>query len=162
MAYQRMETGGARDFGEDAADVRVEDIMTALCATVTRGTSVRDAARVMRDRDVGFLPVCEPGGHVLGVLTDRDLVLGVLAADRPVSAPVEEVMTPDPVVCHKDDDLRTCERLMSDNRIGRLLVLGDEGRLVGIVSVTDLAQVENDLGVAALLADVKIGDADTH
>src|SRR5687768_9990388 len=109
-----------------AEGVRVEDVMTAEVASVTRMAFVRDAARVMRDRDIGFLPVCEADGTVVGVVTDRDLVLGILAADRSPSTAVEEVMTPDPIVCYTTDDLAWCERLMSENQINRMVVVGED------------------------------------
>jgi CBS domain-containing protein len=142
--------------------VRVEDVMTAAVASVTRMAHVRDAARVMRDRDIGFLPVCEADGTVVGVVTDRDLALGVLASDRAPSTAVEEVMTPDPIVCYASDDLAWCERLMSENQINRMVVVGDDEKLVGVISLADLAAVEDDETVGDVVSDVKLGEAEPH
>jgi CBS domain-containing protein len=143
-----------------AEGVRVEDVMTAEVASVTRMAFVRDAARVMRDRDIGFLPVCEADGTVVGVVTDRDLVLGILAADRSPSTAVEEVMTPDPIVCYTTDDLAWCERLMSENQINRMVVVGEDERLAGVISLADLAGVEDEADLGEVVADVKLGEAD--
>jgi CBS domain-containing protein len=167
MASSRKDSDQNRDpgrqvmpeSGEDVDGLCVEDVMTADVATVSRGTSVREAAMLMRDRDIGFLPVCEADGAVAGVVTDRDLVLGVLATDRPSSTKVEEVMTPDPVVCYGTDDLSECERLMSENQINRMIVLGDNDRLVGVVSVADLVEVESEEEVGEVVADVKQDEA---
>ena len=136
----------------------VENVMSADVATVTPDTSAREAARIMRDRDIGFLPVCDVEGGVLGVLTDRDLVLGVLAADRGGDLPVEEVMTPDPITCRGQDDLRTCERLMSEHQVHRMVVIGEDGHLEGVVSLADLAAVETEQALGDVVADVRLGN----
>jgi CBS domain-containing protein len=146
----------------DASGVKVEDVMTSSVASLTRMAHVRDAARMMRDRDIGFLPICEADGTVVGVVTDRDLVVGVLAADRAPSTPVEDVMTPDPVVCYASDDLAWCERLMSDNQINRMVVVGDDERLVGVISLADVAAADSEEAVGEVLSDVKLGEAEPH
>jgi CBS domain-containing protein len=160
MADQMKETslGGV----EASEPTRVESVMTAAVASVRRMAHARDAARLMRDRDIGFLPVCEADGSVVGVVTDRDLVLGVLAADRPATTAVEEIMTPDPIVCYASDDLDWCERLMSENQINRMVVVGDDERLVGVVSLADLAGVESEGVVGEVVADVKLGEPERH
>jgi CBS domain-containing protein len=153
MASERDDSGG---------DVRVEDVMSVSVASVTRRAFARDAARMMRDRDIGFLPVCEADGTVVGVVTDRDLVVGVLAADQPPTIPVEEIMTPDPIVCYASDDLAWCERLMSENQVNRMVVVGDDERLVGVISLADLAMVESEEAVGGVVSDVKLGEAEPH
>ncbi len=143
-------------------DLRVEDVMTEDVATLTPLCNAKKAAVLMRDRDVGFLPVVAEDGRVVGVVTDRDLVLGVLASDRPASTPAKDVMTPDPVTCTVGDDLQECERLMSENQINRMVVLGEDGKLAGVVSLADLALVETDHAVGDLVADVRLGDGDAR
>jgi CBS domain-containing protein len=150
------------DETESGGGVRVEDVMTSAVASVTRMARVRDAARVMRDRDIGFLPVCEADGTVVGVVTDRDLVLGVLAADKAPTTAVEDVMTPDPIVCYGSDDLAWCERLMSENGIDRMVVVGDDERLAGVISLADLVVVESQTTVGQVITDVKLGEAERH
>jgi CBS domain-containing protein len=150
----RLGVDGGRSQG-----VRVEEVMSTELVTVTPGTPAGEAARLMRDHDVGFLPVCQSDGSVVGVVTDRDLVLRILADDREVSTPVEEIMTEDVAQCHAADDLEECERLMRANQVTRMLVLGDQEDLVGIVSLADLANYdEDDMRLGNVVADLKSPD----
>ena len=145
--------------GPGARGVRVEEVMSTEIVTVEPSTSAAEAARLMRDHDVGFIPVCQSDGSVVGVLTDRDLVLRVLADGRPNSTRAEEIMTEEVAQCHAADDLGECERLMRANQVTRMLVLGDQDDLVGIVSLADLANHdEDDMRLGNVVADVKATD----
>jgi CBS domain-containing protein len=147
-----VDSGGTRG-------VRVEEVMSTELITAAPGCPAGEAARLMRDHDVGFLPVCESDGSVVGVVTDRDLVLRILADDRPASTVLEEIMTEEVAHCHAADDLGECERLMRGNQVTRMLVLGDEDDLVGIVSLADLANNdEDDMRLGNVVADLKTTD----
>jgi CBS domain-containing protein len=139
--------------------VTAEEVMSTEVVVAEPDTSASDAARLMRDNDIGFLPVCQRDGTVLGVLTDRDLVIRVLADELPSGTRVEEIMTEDVATCHAGDDLAVCERLMRANQVTRMIVLGDDDQLVGIVSLADLANNdEDDQRLGDLVADVKVSD----
>jgi CBS domain-containing protein len=93
----------------------------------------------MKALDIGVLPVCDEEGLV-GMLTDRDLVVRVIAARRdPKAVRVGEAMTPNIVYCFEDDDVSRAAQLLADHQIRRLPVLSREKSLVGIVSLGDLA-----------------------
>ena len=141
--------------------VLVQEVMTAEVFTVPATSSANDAARIMRDNDLGFLPVVQADNSVVGVLTDRDLVVRLLAEDLETSTAVDELMSADLVTCHAGDDLAICEYLMRQNQLKRMVVLGDDDQLAGVVSLADLAQNEDESQVGAVVADVT-GQAEPH
>ena len=112
--------------------------MTKDPETVAPGTTIGDVARMMRDLDVGIIPVVREG-RLLGVITDRDITIRVTATGlNPLETTVQDFMSPNPVSLSPDDDLEKARELMAEHQIRRLLVTeGDE--LVGIVSLGDVA-----------------------
>jgi CBS domain-containing protein len=119
---------------------QVKDVMTPQAEVASPDATVEEAAVVMKTLDIGVLPVCDEEGLV-GILTDRDLVVRVLAAKRdPKAVRVGEVMTPNIVYCFEDEDLSRAAALLAEHQIRRLPVLNrDDRKLVGIVSLGDLA-----------------------
>ena len=119
--------------------MKVSEAMTASVVTVSRDTPLADAARLMRDSDVGPLPVADEG-RLVGVLTDRDITIRAVADGRdPFSTRVDEVMTPKVVCCLDTDDVEHAAEMMQSAQLRRLLVVSEDGRLAGIVSLGDLA-----------------------
>jgi CBS domain-containing protein len=124
--------------------VRVSEAMTPEVVTVPPEALLVDAARLMRDSDIGPLPVCEDG-RLLGVLTDRDITVRAVASGKdPRSTRVAEVMTPEVVSCLESDDVRRAAEVMQSAQLRRLLVVSPDGRLAGIVSLGDLALQTGD------------------
>jgi CBS domain-containing protein len=112
------------------------------------------AARKMREANVGFLPVCDGGGHIVGVLTDRDIAIRVCAeADVPSETTVESVMTADVVACRPRDELRRAEELMVQTHKSRVVVSDEDGKVVGVISLSDVATHE-ERGAARVLRAV--------
>ena len=123
--------------------MQINRIMTEYVEVITLEKSIQEAAKQMRSLDVGVLPVCN-GDRLVGMLTDRDLTIRVVADGRdPKSTTVEEVMTRQVVYCFEDQDIEEAERVMEKHQIRRLPVLNRDKRIVGIVSLGDLA-VKND------------------
>lgn len=119
--------------------MKVREIMTENPACCTPEQTVREAARLMAQNDCGSIPVVEESSRrLLGVVTDRDLAIRVLAEGRGPDTPVREAMTPDPVTCSPDDDVDKVERLMAERQVRRIPV-GENGRVVGVVAQADLA-----------------------
>jgi CBS domain-containing protein len=129
----------------------VSDIMTPIPECCTPDDSVIEVARVMEQRDVGIVPIVESQDtrRVVGVLTDRDIVLRVVAQGRDpnVVISVREVMTPEIVSCAPEDDMLECEALMKEHQIHRILVVDDRGSVVGIVTTADLARAADEAQV---------------
>ena len=110
---------------------------------VSQSLSVREAVRRMADRHIGAVPVID-GERVTGIFTERDVMARVVAAGRdPDRTTVAEVMTRDLVAAHPSDTCQDCLRLMTRAKVRHLLLL-DEGRLVGIVSLRDLLSLDAD------------------
>ncbi len=110
---------------------------------VQRSASVRDAARLMSQRSIGALPVLD-ADRVVGIFTERDVMSRVVAAGRdPASTPVSDVMSTELVVADVREGYETCLRRLQQARVRHLLVL-EEGRLAGVLSLRDLLAVEID------------------
>lgn len=117
--------------------------------------NLHTAARKMRDRDVGFLPVVDEQGQPVGTLTDRDLVVRCLAEDkRPSNVAVREVMSTELVSCGRWDDLRVAEELMARHHKSRILCVGESGGLAGIISLADIAEKEEGAQAVRLMRQV--------
>lgn len=124
------------------------DIMTINPRTVTPSTGLPETVRLMRDLDVGVIPVCDDGGTLLGVVTDRDLVVRCIAEGLdPRSTTVEALATGAPVTISADASVDDVLNTMADHQLRRLLVV-DAGALVGIISEADIAREGNTEEVA--------------
>lgn len=111
--------------------------------SVREDADVATAARVMRDADVGFVPVCGVDGRVVGVITDRDIVVRVCASDLPAArTKVVDVMTRAALSCAPTHTLAHVESLMREHRVTRVLVIDDAGAPAGVISLSDIAQYE--------------------
>jgi CBS domain-containing protein len=118
--------------------MKVKDIMTKNPETVSPGTYIGDVAGLMRDLDVGIVPVVNDD-ELLGVITDRDITIRVTAAGlNPFEVTVQDFTSPNPVTVSPDDSLGKARDLMAEHQIRRLLVT-EGSKLVGIVSLGDLA-----------------------
>lgn len=120
--------------------VLARDIMTSNPASVRPESSLRDVAKIMRDENTGIVPVCEDNGTLLGVVTDRDIVMRTLASDEsPTNAVARDVMTDDVEAVTPDEELHDVVRLMGDRQVRRVPVVERGDRLVGIISMADVA-----------------------
>jgi CBS domain-containing protein len=118
---------------------KIADIMSTDVRTVQPQDSLRRAAQCMQELDVGALPVCD-GERLLGMVTDRDIAVRAIADGlNPDEACVSDIMTPDVAFCTADQDAEEAKRLMGARQVRRLPVIDDSRRLVGIVSLGDLA-----------------------
>jgi CBS domain-containing protein len=108
---------------------------------------------------VGFLPVLDAEGGVAGVLTDRDLVLRLIAEGLDAETPAADLMTGGPVVCGPDEDLRAVEERMMAAHTSRLVVVGAGLRPVGVISLSDVAQAETRARAGKVLGRIKSSSA---
>jgi CBS domain-containing protein len=119
--------------------MRAGEVMTRDVVTVRPDTSVREAARVMKELNVGALPVCD-GQRLVGMVTDRDIVVRATADGmQPDNTLVLAVMTEEVCSCFEDDPVEKIERAMAGRQIRRVPVVDSDKRLVGIVALGDLA-----------------------
>lgn len=119
----------------------VEDIMTRPPITCMASDSGFEAARLMWDHDIGALPVVEADGRLVGMVTDRDLCMAALFKEAPLATiEVRQVMTRNVYACAPTDPPGAAERLMARRQVRRLPVVDPLGRLLGVVSLQDLAR----------------------
>jgi CBS domain-containing protein len=121
---------------------RCKDVMTPEPVVCEPGESVAGAARIMKRQDVGSVPVVESQSskRLVGIVTDRDLVVKVLAGGPSVDrATVRDAMTPNPASCREDDDVEQAMATMKERQVRRMPVVDAGGRLVGIIAQADVA-----------------------
>lgn len=127
--------------------MRVSEVMTTNPTCCIPSDTAQTVAIIMRDEDTGIVPVVEQkgGGKLVGVVTDRDLCLGVLAGRpestevlNPVNIPIKHCMTSSVIYCNPNDTLETVLELMQDNQIRRVFVVDDQNMILGVVSLSDL------------------------
>jgi CBS domain-containing protein len=123
--------------------MRCQDIMTRPVRCVRDTETVAAAARTMEKENIGFVPVCAEPGRVVGILTDRDIALRVVAANlNAATTQVLEVMTREVISCRTTDEVHDATSLMARTKKSRLLVVGPEGKPEGVISLADLARLE--------------------
>ncbi len=120
--------------------MQLKDVMTPSPECIRPDATLQEAARKMRDLDVGPLPICGDDDRLAGMITDRDITVRTVAEGKdPKTTPVREAMTEDVVFGFEDQDVADAARVMEQRQIRRLVVLNRDKRLVGIVSLGDLA-----------------------
>jgi CBS domain-containing protein len=138
----------------------VHEVMTTAPLAVPPHTSVAQAAHVMRDRGIGDVLITHGDGKLAGIITDRDIVIRVIAAELdPNLTPVEDVLTPDAVSVKPMDGMDRVADLMRDHAIRRIPVVDDNGRLIGIVSLGDLAAEDDDGSPLSAISLARTSDA---
>ena len=117
----------------------IKDIMSRNVEVVSAGASLRDAARKMKELDVGLIPVCD-GDRLRGVLTDRDITVRATADGRdPATTMVSEVMSTDLAYGLEDQEVEEAVTVMEARQIRRLPIVNKDKRLIGIVTLADIA-----------------------
>ena len=135
--------------------MRCEKVMKHQIASVSEDDSVQRAALLMREENVGFLPVLDEEGRVIGAITDRDIAIRVCAEDGGArETPIGDVMTREVVACGPNDDLAHAESLMSLYRKSRLMVVSGEGQLLGVISLSDIVERDSNRHAARTLRKI--------
>jgi CBS domain-containing protein len=122
--------------------MRVSEAMTRDVRIATPGQSIREVAKIMGELDAGAMPVGE-NDRLIGMITDRDIAIRAVAQGKGPDTPVREVMSKEVKYCYEDEDLEHVAHNMGDIQVRRLPVVNRDKRLVGIVSLGDVAQNEN-------------------
>lgn len=135
--------------------MQVKDLMNPSVVTIEPTSSASLAARLISRHNVGALPVCGSDGRLRGVVTDRDIVLRCIAAEEdPAQTMVRDIMTRNCATVSPGDDCREASRVMSTQQVRRLPVV-DQGKVVGIVALADLARSGRyDMEAAQALTEI--------
>ena len=124
--------------------MKLREIMSDNVEVIHPDDTLQTAAEKMRDRDIGFLPVCD-GERLIGVLTDRDLITRALADGLESNAMLgRDLVTSPAIYCFDDQGVDEAAKLMHDNQIRRLVVLSRDKQMVGVLSLGDLAMTTDD------------------
>ena len=140
--------------------MKVSEAMTAQVVTATPETTITEVAKTMARIESGAVPVVD-GGKVVGLVTDRDLVIRVVAEGGSLSQPVRDVMSEVVETCREEDNLADAAAAMAARQIRRLVVLNEAGRLVGILSLGDIATDYGAKVVGQTLEEISAAPA-TH
>lgn len=119
--------------------MKIRDCMTRDVCMVRPDQTLRDAAHMMAELDIGALPVQE-NDRLVGMITDRDIAVRAVAEGRGADTPIREAMTKEIKYCYEDQDIEEVTRNMGDLRLRRLPVMNRDKRLVGILALGDLAR----------------------
>ena len=145
--------------------MKISECMTPHVRLCAPNDTIQDAARTMKEMDVGLLPVGE-NDRLIGAITERDIVTRALAAGKEVDCPVKDVMSPGIHYCFETDTVEHVAEKMAEQQVRRLPVLNERKRLVGIVSVGDLTKASDrhaDKHVATALKGIsKAGASGAH
>ncbi len=137
--------------------IRCRDIMTTSVRTATREHTLTEVAAMMRDGDMGSVPVAE-NGKLVGIVTDRDIVVRSVAVGRGPDTSVAEAMTTDIFSVKPDDFVFEAIRLMGDKQVRRVPVVDENGNLAGIIAIADIAlEMEDEREIAETLEEISSG-----
>ena len=133
--------------------MKVSEVMTRDVRVANPDQSIAEAAKLMAEIDAGALPVGE-SDRLVGVITDRDIVVRAVAERKSPDTPVREVMSKEVLYCFEDDDVEDVVKNMGDVQVRRLPVVNRDKRLVGIVSIGDLARSVKRGTTGQAMADI--------
>jgi CBS domain-containing protein len=133
--------------------MRVREAMSGNVKIVGPGQSIREAARLMAELDCGCLPVGEEG-RLVGMITDRDITVRAVADGMSSKTPIRDIMSPEVKYCFDDAELDEVAQNMADIKVRRLPVVDHSKRLVGILSLGDLALTEDAVCAASALSGI--------
>jgi CBS domain-containing protein len=139
--------------------IRCSEIMTKNVRTAGRDASLRDVAAMMRDGDMGAVPVVD-NGRLIGIVTDRDIVVRGVAEGVSGDVAISQVMTTELFTVAPDDFAFEAIRLMGDKQVRRVPVVSEDGSLAGIIAMADVAlSMEDEEEIAATLEEISSGAA---
>ena len=137
--------------------MRCSEIMTKSVKTAAGTMSLRDVAAIMRDGDMGAVPVVDEG-KLIGIVTDRDIVVRCVAGGKADTSTVADAMTTELFTVRPDDFAFEAIRLMGDKQVRRIPVVGADGELAGIISMADVAlEMEDEREIAETLEEISSG-----
>lgn len=127
--------------------MKICDCMSKDVCFVKPDCNTYDASRIMCENHVGCIPVCDDEKKVVGILTDRDIILRVVACNKETKqTPVSEIMTTNVYTCKAEKDITEAQNLMAQNQIRRVPIVDQQNKMVGILSMGDLAQNDKKIG----------------
>ena len=126
--------------------MKVKECMCKNVCSAKPETTIYDITKIMKDEHIGCVPICDGQNSIVGLVTDRDIVLRGVATNKDIkTTPVSEIMTTKVCCCKVDDEINTAQRKMSEEQIRRLPVV-ENNKVVGILTMGDLAHYGDEIG----------------
>ncbi len=127
--------------------MKVKECMCNDVCCIKPETKIHEVAKLMSENHIGCIPVCDNNNSVCGIVTDRDILLRCVACNKDTNqTPVSDIMSTNVCTCKQDDDITNAQSKMGQNQIRRLPVCDDKNRVIGILTLGDLAQNNNEIG----------------
>lgn len=138
--------------------MKVQEFMCNKVACVTPQDTIYNVAKVMQSNHIGCVPVCDEQKQICGIITDRDIVLRAVACNKDIqNTMASEIMTTDLCTCKQDDEMTNAQSQMEFNQIRRLPVCDNQNRVVGMLTIGNLANNNTQIGkqeVATTLGNI--------
>ena len=126
--------------------MKVKDCMCTDVCCVKPETTIRDVAKLMSQNHIGSIPVCDTNNCLCGIVTDRDIILRSIACDKDVkTTPVSDIMSTNVCTCDENEDMANAENKMGTNKVRRLPVCDNNKKVIGMLTLGDIAQNRADL-----------------
>ena len=127
--------------------MKINECMCNNVFSVKPNCKVEEAVNLMRDNHIGCVAVCDDSNSIVGILTDRDILLRTVACNKDVkTTPISDVMTCNVCTCNPEDEVCEAENKMGKNQIRRIPVVDNNNKLVGMLTMGDIARFDNQLG----------------
>ena len=124
--------------------MKVKDCMCHEVAYLTPESTIEDCAKLMCNKHVGCIPVCDNTKTIVGLVTDRDVILRSIACDKDIkNTPISDIMTCKVCCCSPNEEVNEAEKKMSDEQIRRLPVVDENNKIIGIITLGDLCANQN-------------------
>ncbi len=137
--------------------MKIRELMTPDPVCCTPEDSAQKVAKILRDQDIGSVPVVmdQSSRKLVGMITDRDLCCSIVAEGLdPASTKIDRLFSLNPVTCREGENINNCEQLMQEHQIRRIPIVDGEERCIGIVTQADLALKENAEKVSKTVAEI--------
>ena len=145
-----------KNFSENVRK-KCSEIMTRNVKTASREATLREVSVLMRDGDMGAMPIVE-AGKLVGIVTDRDIVVRAIAEGKSTETAIGDVMTSEIFAIRENDFVFEAIRLMGDKQVRRVPIVNDKGELVGIIAMADVAlETEDEREIAETLEEISSG-----
>ena len=126
--------------------MKVKDCMCTEVCSVKPDTKVNDVAKIMCEHHIGSVPVCDDNNCICGIVTDRDIILRSVACDKDLkTTPISDIMTTKVCTCNEEEEIKNAENKMATNKVRRLPVCDTNNKVIGILTLGNIAQNANKL-----------------
>jgi len=134
--------------------MKIKDCMENNVWYLKPENTIQECAKLMSEKHIGCVPVCDDSNSIVGLVTDRDVILRCIACDKDCkTTKISEIMTTDICYCNSDVEIEEAKKIMSDNQIRRVPVVNNENKIVGIITLGDLAK-NNNTSSSDVLEDI--------